>query len=58
MFERGRKTGKIELEIVRFNFSGTALLFGDDAVSLSESHRHIHADGLNGRKQASGLVFW
>jgi len=46
----------LERETVTLNFSDTPFLLGDDKkLSPSQSRRHIHADGLNGRRQASRL---
>jgi hypothetical protein len=47
---------RMERETVTLNFSATPFFLGDDKKSSpSQSRRHIHADGLNGRRQASGL---
>jgi hypothetical protein len=46
----------LKRETVTLNFSDTPFLLGDDRkLSPSQSRRHIHADGLNGRRQASRL---
>jgi len=53
MFSNPRR---VERETVTLNFSDTPFFLGDDKKSSpSQSRRYIHADGLNGRGQASGL---